>query len=93
MKILIKFFDKFLDVAPVSVIDIPLGIFLLAFLTIICFSVFIILLIVAIVQWRNYKAQKGKKSKFVIALSISIFFALLFILGCLLVIPELTWYL
>ena len=93
MKTLVKLFNKFLDVAAPRVIDIPFETFLLAFLTIICFSVFIILLIVAIVQWRNYKAQKGKKSKFVIALSISIFFALLFILGCLLVIPELTWYL
>lgn len=84
---------RILDVAPPRLIDIPFDLFLLTFITIICFVVFIILLIFAIKQWKNYKEQKGTKKKFIIEISISVVFVVLFVLGCLIVIPELKWYL
>ena len=81
---------KFLDVAPTrfDIPSMPFEIFLFTILSIFCFAIFICMLIFSIKQWKNYKEQKGTKKKFIIAISISAVFALLFVLGCLIVVPD-----
>ena len=70
---------KFLDVAPPRIQDMPLQTLLFAFFSIICFAVFVVLLIFTIKNWKSYKENNGTKKKFIVTISLSAVTFLLFV--------------
>lgn len=86
-----KNFARFLDVAPTrfDMLSTSFEVPLFVFISIICFIIFIMMLIFTIKQWKNIKEQNGSKKKFIVELSLTIIFALIFISLCILFCIEL----
>ena len=70
---------KLLDVAPPRIQDMPFQTLLFAFFSIICFALFVVLLILAIKNWKSYKENNGTKKKFIVTISLSAVIFLLFV--------------